>query len=347
MQSQWYTDLFQSGRSPWSNPYNYIWKAYQDMSEWFKNLPSNVPPQIKEFLELDLLYSYVYILSPSPRCPVPSEHAQRLIVEHCSAYAKMVQRILAEPIAPNNPSPFSFYDALRAYMMARDVVDALSSNLDTMLQPPTREPSYSPRSSRDHDSDPLAPVAFPPPIPAKIGNDSSQNPVTRALDIINTFLAILSSFGVRFGYVSGVPWRDKFQLEAQPLVNRLQARLQVQQPNPVEPYFWATTGGPITPQTAAVTTSPPPQLGSSFYPSPPTTQYSPSFVPQDMDCATASNGSSWANSSPEARDQRQLSTSTLSLQSFVNTPSFVNEFGIGSTAAWDTLPGGTMNARFS
>jgi hypothetical protein len=39
----------------------------------------------------------------------------------------------------------------------------------------------------------------------------------------------------------------------------------------------------------------------------------------------------------------------MAMQPFVAmAPAYVvNEFGIGSTAAWDTLPGGSLNARFS
>jgi hypothetical protein len=370
MQSRWYNDLFQSGRTPWANPYDYIWKSYQEMAEWFQDLPASIPPQTREFLELDLLYSYVYILSPSPRCPAPSEHAQRLIIEHCTSYAKMVQNILAEPVVPYKISPFTFYDALRAYMMARDFVDALSSNLETLLRPPVaRETSYSPpSSSRDNDnSDPLGPptpAAHPPPLPAPAGYDLPADPVARALDVINTFLVILSAFGVRFGTVSGVGWRDKFQQEAQPLVARLHARLQAA----ANPYFWSA-GAPLTPQapTAAtglapvITTSPPPQMGASFYPTPPPTQYSPpAFVSADADCsaaaaaaAAASRNQSWVGQtgSPDSlvQDQRHLSTGSMSMQPFVTmAPAYVvNEFGIGSTAAWDTLPGGSLNARFS
>jgi hypothetical protein len=370
MQSRWYNDLFQSGRTPWANPYDYIWKTYHDMSEWFQDLPPSVPPPTREFLELDLLYSYVYVLSPSPRCPAPSEHAQRLIVEHCTSYAKMVQRILAEPIVPYRISPFSFYDALRAYMMARDFVDALSSNLDTLLRPPTsRQPSYSPRSSSrgDGSSDPLGPrtsAAHPPPLPAPAAYDLPADPVARALDVINTFLVILSAFGVRFGSVSsGVGWRDKFQHEAQPLIAQLHARLQAT----ANPYFWST-GAPLTPQTAApgaldIATSPPPQMGASFYPTPPPTQHSPpAFASADADCsaaavaaavAAASGNPSWIGQvgSPDslAQDQPHLSTGSMSMQPFVAmAPAYVvNEFGIGSTAAWDTLPGGSLNARFS
>lgn len=374
MQSRWYNDLFQSGRTPWANPYDYIWKTYHDMAEWFQDLPAGINPQTREFLELDLLYSYVYILSPSPRCPVPSEHAQRLIIEHCTTYAKMVQRILAEPVVPYKISPFTFYDALRAYMMARDFVDALSSNLDTLLRPPTTsEPSYSPHgSSRDNDnSDPLSPptpVAHPPPLPPPAGHgaDLPADPVARALDVINSFLVILSAFCVRFGLVSGVGWRDKFQQESQPLVAQLHARLQAaaNANANANTYFWSTGAAPLTPQAASaagappmITTSPPPQVGASFYPTPPPTQYSPPAFVMGEDCsaaalaAAASRNQSWVGmvGSPDSLDQRHMSaSSTMSMQPFVSmAPYVVNEFGVGSTAAWDTLPGGSLNARFS
>src|SRR4051812_46492019 len=54
MQSLWYTELFQSGRDAWPEPYVKIWKYYNDMTNWYQGLPASTPPQIREFLELDL-----------------------------------------------------------------------------------------------------------------------------------------------------------------------------------------------------------------------------------------------------------------------------------------------------
>ena len=99
------------------------------MSEWFQDMPQSTLPAVKSFFELELLYSYVYILSPSPRIPHIHEYAQRLIFEHCIAYATNLLAILDKPSNTVKP-PVTFYDAMRAYMTGRQFVDVLSRNME-------------------------------------------------------------------------------------------------------------------------------------------------------------------------------------------------------------------------
>jgi hypothetical protein len=345
IQSAWYTKLFQSTREPMENPYSYIWKVYDEMTEWFNTLPANTSPQIRNFFEFDLLYSYVYILSPSPACPQPSEHAQRLVIEHCTTYSRKISNILSTPPKANIPSPFTFYDALRVYMMGRVFVDTLLSNLDALLQPSPRTPSaYSSNPGIDAELDPLfaAPSHTAPTLPTPDATEYPPSPVARAIETIEMFQSILSTFGMRFGYISGLSWRDKFQQEAAPLLSQLQQRQHMpylsSPPDSSTSYFWtspshanhssisssataATAVGAVNASSAAphhqqvVGTSP---ASVSFYPSPPATQYSPPYVAPEAH--EALNGAGWFGA---------------------------NEFGIDNLAAWKTLPGGSMNARFS
>ncbi|KAF2672191.1 hypothetical protein BT63DRAFT_422694 [Microthyrium microscopicum] len=340
IQSSWYTQLFQSSRVPWSDPYQHIWKIYYEMAHWLKTLPQITPQPIRDYLELDLLYSYVYILSPSSKCPSPNEHAQRLIIENSSAYANMVKRLQTE--SAEKLSPFTFYDALRVYTVARHFLDTLSANIDILLQPHMDSgvsTFTNVKPELDTQMDPLAPAPTqaPPPLASPDIIDHQSNPTSRAIDTINTFLAILSVFGHRFGLVSEVSWRDKLAQEAQPLLTQLQNRLQAQLRGSTDSYFWSGSSqtGPVTPGLDA--SSPPHRVSASFYPSPATTQYSPGYVPTEIDTKPWSmNASSIAT----------MSGLVGSAHDFGND-NVMNEFGISNMTAWETLPGGSMNPRFS
>jgi hypothetical protein len=345
LQSSWYTELYQSGRDPWPQPYQRIWKIYHGMEEWFKNLPASMPPRIREFMELDLLYSYVCVLAPNSRCPRPTEHAQRLLIEHATTYAERIKQYQSEPTSIKTVSPFTFYDALRVYSVGRQYIDALASNLDDLLQAPHETSWFSNPIGTDEELDPLSsPPATQPALPKPTQQDHILEPIARAIDTINTFLAVLSAFGQRFGCVSEVSWRDRFQREAQPILSQLHGRLpRHDSTGSTSSYFWPSSQtGPITPQT---TLDASPQqsnrLSASFYPSPAATSYSPGYVPQDGDnkqSVGVENG--WPSQSNDSAAVLNVATHDY------NNVQMMNEFGIGNTAAWETLPGGSMNVRF-
>ncbi|KAF2263314.1 hypothetical protein CC78DRAFT_283681 [Lojkania enalia] len=240
IQSEWYMDLFQSGREPWQDPYPYIWKTYASMTEWFQNLSASTLPSTKSFFELELFYSYVYILSPSPRIPHIHEYAQRLIFEHCIGYATNLLALISKPSNTTKP-PVTFYDAMRAYMTGRQFVDVLSRNLDVILDPLPPVPP-APSAPQTTSEDPLAPPVqiAPPPFPLPViaeGLTAPQDPTTRAIAAINDFTTILSRFGLRFGFTH---WRDRFQRESTSLLQQLYHRSSVSPipspPNPAQPY---------------------------------------------------------------------------------------------------------------
>ncbi|KAF1964063.1 hypothetical protein BU23DRAFT_494051 [Bimuria novae-zelandiae CBS 107.79] len=227
IQSEWYMDLFQSGREPWLDPYPYIWNMYNRMTEWFQSMSQSTLPALKSCFELELLYSYVYILSPSSRVPHIQGYAQRLIFEHCIAYASSLLANLNKT-SPTTKPPVTFYDAMRAYMTGRQFVDVLSRNMDTILDPipPTPPASASPSNVSEDPLAPPAPVSVPPfPAPwSPDGQNMPQEPVTRAINTINDFTDILSRFGLRFGFTH---WRERFQRESQALLTQLYNRAAV------------------------------------------------------------------------------------------------------------------------
>jgi hypothetical protein len=224
IQSEWYMDLFHSGREQWHDPYPYIWKQYTRMTQWFNDMPQSTLPSVRSFFELELLYSYVYILSPSPRIPRIHEYAQRLIFEHCIAYATNLCSVLSTPFNTTKP-PVTFYDAMRAYMTGRQFVDVLSRNIDMILDPRPPTPP-APTGPQIESDDPLAPPASisAPPFPAPMlieGQMAPLDPTTRAIKALDDFTSVLSNFGLRFGFTH---WRDRFTRESAALSAQLYQR---------------------------------------------------------------------------------------------------------------------------
>lgn len=190
LQSQWYSDLFQSGRTRWEEPYAYLWSTCEAMRNWFENLPASTSPNMRAFFELDLLYSYVYVLSPSPRVPAVSAFAQKLIFEYCIRYADLMLRLINDP---SYTSPLTFYDAMRVYMTGRQFLDVLQHNLDGLLNghmPPHPE---------------VKPTAAPPP-PMPMAHIPSGDSIVRfnaerSIRCIKQIAECLSRFGIRWGYM--------------------------------------------------------------------------------------------------------------------------------------------------
>jgi len=323
------------------------------MSEWFNKLSSGTLPAIRDFFELELLYSYVYILSPSPRCPKPSEHAQRLIFEHCIAYAEKLKSITSNPTEAKNP--LTFYDAIRVYTTGRHFLNVLAGNLESLLRPSTTASTSDLNiSSLDAEVDPLALQATiePPPIPAPAGDTPGGLPMdqtSRTIDAINNFIEILSYFGLRFGVVGGINHRARFQQESQIMLSQLYQRNQQ-----IEQGYggWNNNGatvnsGPVTPPTHL---SPSPGPNGTFYPSPASTHYSPSsaYVPQvPHDMSTQAMTGGWASLNGAGSTSFLTSSMPDVSGSSMMAPVGLDNLGIGNFAAWETLPGGNLNARFA
>jgi hypothetical protein len=275
IQSEWYMDLFHSGREPWQDPYPYIWKQYARMSDWFNDMPQSTLPAIRSFFELELLYSYVYILSPSPRIPHIHEYAQRLIFEHCIAYATNLLNLLNNSSNVTKP-PVTFYDAMRAYMTGRQFVDVLTRNMDMILDPRPPSPP-APTTSQLDSEDPLAPPSqiSPPPFPTPllpVDQMMPLDPTTRAITALNDFTSVLSNFGLRFGFTH---WRDRFQRESSALSAALYQRntnSPHSSPPPIQqnqyPPQWIPLPSPQPPQLVYEHPTTPPTL----YPPPPGSQ---------------------------------------------------------------------------
>lgn len=356
LQSACYTQLFQSGREAWANPYSYIWPRYQEMSDWFNKLSSGTLPAIRDFFELELLYTYVYILSPSPRCPKPSENAQRLIFEQAISYADKMRSITSNPTEAKNP--LTFYDAIRVYTTGTLFLSVLSSDTETLLRPRSSTPvsGLTASNSLDAEVDPLASqeATAPPPIPFPAGDTPGGLPkdqTIRAIEAVNNFVEILSYFGLRFGVVGGINHRERFQRDSQPMLTRLFQRQAQMEPN----FSNVWNGGPVTPPTH-LSTSP----GPSFYPSPASSHYSqtsplPSYVNQQHHDMTSQSMNGWNHLSTTGNHLNTVGNSNymtstmpdMSVAPLAYSPIVMDNLGIGNYAAWETLPGGKLNARFA
>lgn len=335
IQSAWYTDLFQSERDAWSDPYPRLWKIYNSMASWFTKLSQKISPASRTYFELELLYSYVYILSPSPRCPRIGDYAQRLIVEHCATYSSRMLAVLSEE--SSEKMPVTFYDAMRAYMTGRQFVDVLSRNQESLLEGP--RPIASRATSTSTTDDYLDPMSsgsdtLPPPFPESRGG-SNENQVVKAINTINNFSAILARLGNRFGYIN---WRDRFQQDAAALLTQLYVRSQQQKQDMNNGYgMWNATGSPETDSVS----------GSS-----PATYFDGSTAGGSQSYGY-SDGNSYQQLSPGwptssgASNRRiyQLGQATSGNLAASTTVAMADDMGLNT--AWETLPGGSMNARFS
>jgi hypothetical protein len=282
------------------------------MSQWYQDMPSTVLPAIRSFFELELLYSYVYMLSPSPRVPHIHEYAQRLIFEHCIAYATNLLALISQPSHGTKP-PITFYDAMRAYMTGRQFVDVLSRNLDVILDPvpPTPPAPSGPPSTSDDPLAPPLPISAPP-FPAPVipdGQSGPQHPTQRAINAINDFTDILSRFGLRFGFTH---WRDRFQRESGALSSQLYhrasqspAQTPPSQGMPSHPTFFSQTWLPA---------SSPPQQAYQQHPTTPPSAYPPQPSPFSTSPFAASPYSApnqqqpvqdWTSPSPQPPDMPQ------------------------------------------
>ncbi|OJD35598.1 zn 2cys6 cluster transcripitional activator [Diplodia corticola] len=335
IQSAWYTDLFQSERDAWPDPYPRLWRIYNSMTSWFMKLSQKISPASRTYFELELLYSYVYALSPSPRCPRINEYAQRLIFEHCATYSSRMLGALSED--SSEKMPVTFYDAMRAYMTGRQFVDVVSRNQESLLEGP--RPIASRATSTSTTDDYLDPAssgseALPPPFP-EARSGGMENQAVKAINTINNFSAILARLGNRFGYIN---WRDRFQQDSAALLTQLYVRSQQQKQDVSNGYaMWSATGSPGTESMS----------GSS-----PATYFDGSTAGGSQSYGY-SDGNNYRQLSPgwpessEGSNRRVYQLGQLNSGTAGGGATVPVTEDMSLSTAWETLPGGSMNARFS
>ena len=203
LQSEWYHELFLSGRTVWADPEPYLWNACQDMRRWFEALPDSITQTLRTKFELEVLYSYIYVLSPSPKVPNIPSLGQSLVFEYSIEYTAMMLDVLQDM---DKSAIYTFHDILRVYYVGRHFRDVLWKHLERLLNGVLYETNY-------------APPALLAPLIASNGNQ--QNNTARAIKCINGVIEILDIFGQKSGYMA---LRDKFSIDARPLLDELHAR---------------------------------------------------------------------------------------------------------------------------
>ncbi|KAK5108580.1 hypothetical protein LTR62_008156 [Meristemomyces frigidus] len=279
LQSIWYTDLFQSGRERWQEPYPYIWNACDTLRRWFDNLSPSISRDMHAFFELDLLYSYVYVLSPSPRVPNIDAFAAKLIFEYCIQYAALMLRLICDP---SYTAPMTFYDAMRVYMTGRQFLDVLNHGTEPLLSghmpphPPVRPSTAAP---------PQVPRVVPPP-----GDNMAHFNTVRSVNCIKQVTECLTKFGMRWGYMS---WSQRYQAETVGMLELLNQRMrEMQSPDPSRrPSMWpphASSSGSIHSASGSMG-------GSVQYSTPPNLPIGPAAYTQRQGSITAYSMSNYGD----------------------------------------------------
>ncbi|KAI6250353.1 Positive regulator of purine utilization [Erysiphe necator] len=125
IQSSWYHELFQSKNDFITNPSTYIQKVCQEMQAWAQSIPEYLPTHIKNYFDLELLYSLVYCLAPSSRVKVVPTWAKTLKFESSIKY---IEKITAINQASSNFTFFTYHDALRVYFVGSQFLSTLQED---------------------------------------------------------------------------------------------------------------------------------------------------------------------------------------------------------------------------
>lgn len=190
LQSSWYQTLFQSDpNDPLPDPTAYIWQMCFEMQQWSEGLPGNMPIRIREMLDLELRYSYVYCIAPSARAPHLTPYGRVLIFEHVIAYMNRIHDIASSAVST---AFYNYHDALRVYFMGSQFVAILRDAGDHIL---SGSPIPIPRS--------VPSKAPPPPMPQRAERDGGDN-LDRSLRCLDNIHLTLKLYGDR--------WRDALSL---------------------------------------------------------------------------------------------------------------------------------------
>jgi hypothetical protein len=203
LQSTWYHELFLSGRTVWPDPESYLWNACQEMRRWFENLPDSITQPVRTKFDLEVLYSYIYVLSPSPKIPNIPSLGQSLVFEYCIEYTARMLDVLQDM---DKSAIYTCHDILRVDYVGRRFRVVLWNHLEQLLNGVLYETSRAPQAL-------LTPLI--------VSNPNPQNNTARAIKCINGVFEILDIFGRKSGYMA---LRDKFGADTQPLLDELYAR---------------------------------------------------------------------------------------------------------------------------
>ncbi|KAL1839915.1 hypothetical protein VTJ49DRAFT_1003 [Mycothermus thermophilus] len=131
LQSDWYQALYQGDPTdPLPDAASFIWQKYFAMWEWSERLPADLPPAIREMLDLELRYSYVYCIASSARGAQLTSYARLLIFEHVVSYVDRIHEVANNAA---NGAFYTYHDALRVFFMGSQFVAVLRDDADLLL----------------------------------------------------------------------------------------------------------------------------------------------------------------------------------------------------------------------
>ncbi|KAI9827512.1 MAG: hypothetical protein M1832_004862 [Thelocarpon impressellum] len=148
LQSAWYQELFQSGRTPYEDPSRHVSAYTDEMRLWWKSTPKSTPSWLRPMYELELLYSSVYVMSPSRRVASMSDRETVSTFEDCIAFSDMMVVALGDA---DTRSCYTPHEALRLYFIGDRFLDTIWKNQDRLLGP-TRTPDNLSASGPDNAS---------------------------------------------------------------------------------------------------------------------------------------------------------------------------------------------------
>ncbi|KAL2258064.1 hypothetical protein VTK26DRAFT_8769 [Humicola hyalothermophila] len=208
LQSDWYQTLFQSDPTdPLPNALSFIWQKCFELREWSEGLPGDLPSGIQEMLNLELRYSYVYCIAPSPRAPQVTAYGRMLIFEHALAY---VDRLYEVANATANTAFYTYHDALRLYFIGSQFVAVLRDASDLVL---SGSPIPMPH---------LVPGQAPtPPLPDRIDRGGGDN-LDRSLRCLDRVKLTLKLYGGR--WENAMALMESFEMISAEVLSSLKAR---------------------------------------------------------------------------------------------------------------------------
>ncbi|KAK4034358.1 fungal-specific transcription factor domain-containing protein [Parachaetomium inaequale] len=190
LQSDWYQTLYQGNPTePLLDATSFIWQKYFEMWEWSERLPTDMPAAIREMLDLELRYSYVYCIASSARGAQVSAYGRLLIFDHAISY---IDRIYDVANLAANAAFYTYHDALRVFFMGSQFVAVLRDVGDLLLS---------------GSSIPVTPSApgkvSPPPRPVRLDRGTGDN-LDRSLRCLERVKLTLRLYGDR--------WEDALSL---------------------------------------------------------------------------------------------------------------------------------------
>lgn len=208
LESEWYQTLFQCNpNDPLPDATFYIWQKCFEMREWSEGLPHSLPIDIREMLDLELRYSYVYCIAPCARAPHLSAYGKMLIFEHAIGYA---DRIYEAANSVTSRGFYTYHDALRVYFMGSQFVSVLRDAGDLVL---SGSPIPMPH---------LIPGKPPPPLlPERVDRGGGDN-LERSLRCLGRLRLTLKLYGDR--WEDALSLMETFEMMSAEVLESLKAR---------------------------------------------------------------------------------------------------------------------------